>query len=97
MNLDADYNSILTKMGVILVALTSELKSPSFLILMSLKVSQGEPKPQGVKQPPNCILDSYNNFLEVLILPNALPPCREVDHKIEMVSRMALPSRHPLC
>jgi hypothetical protein len=43
MNLDVDYNSILTKMAVILVALTSELKSPSFLILMSLKASQGEP------------------------------------------------------
>jgi hypothetical protein len=32
-------------------------------------------------------LDSLNKFPEVLTseLPNALPPCREVDHKIKMV------------
>jgi hypothetical protein len=46
MNLNVDYNSILAKMGVILVALTGELESPSFLILMYLRFSQGEPKPQ---------------------------------------------------
>ncbi len=39
MNLDADYNSILVKMGMILVILTSDLESPSFLILMFLRVS----------------------------------------------------------
>ncbi len=40
-----DYNFALTKMRVNLVALNSELWLPSFLILMSLRVSQREPKP----------------------------------------------------
>ncbi len=39
MNLDADYNFGLAEMGVNLVTLASELKSLSFLILMSLRVS----------------------------------------------------------
>jgi hypothetical protein len=96
MNSNAYYNSILVKMGMILVVLTSELESLSFLILMFLRVSQGEPKPQGAKHPPTYILDSFNKFLEVLILPNALPPCKKINHKIEVVSRVALPSRHPI-
>jgi hypothetical protein len=65
-NLDVDYNFALAKMGMNLVALSSELKSPNFLILMSLKVSQGDLKPQGVKQPHICILDSLNKILEVI-------------------------------
>jgi hypothetical protein len=28
-------------------------------------------------------------------LPNALPPCRKVDHKIEVVPSIALPSKAP--
>jgi hypothetical protein len=39
MNLDVDYNFALAKMGMNLVALVSELESPSFLILMFLRVS----------------------------------------------------------
>jgi hypothetical protein len=39
MNLNANYNYALAEMGVNLVALTCELKLPSLLILMSLKVS----------------------------------------------------------
>jgi len=39
LNLDINYNSTLAKMGVNLVVLASELKSPSFLILMFLRVS----------------------------------------------------------
>jgi hypothetical protein len=63
-------------MGMNLVVLVSELESPNFLILMSLKVSQGEPKPQEAKQPPTFILDSFNKFLKVLTneLVDALPP-----------------------
>jgi hypothetical protein len=67
MNLDVEYNSTLAKMGVNLVTLANELELSSFLVLMFLKVSQGEPKPQGAKQPPTCILDSLNKFLEVLM------------------------------
>jgi hypothetical protein len=88
-DLDVEYNFTLAKMGVKLVALANELKLSSFLVLMSLKVSQGEPKPQGASQPPTCILDSFNKFLEVLRnkLMNVLPPCREVDHLIIMMPR----------
>jgi hypothetical protein len=52
---------------------------------------------QGARQPPTCILDSFNKFLEVLIdeLPNALLPCREVEHKIKMVFGATLPSKAP--
>jgi hypothetical protein len=49
MNLDVDYNFVLVEMGVNLVILISELKSPSFLVLMSWGISQGEPKPQRAK------------------------------------------------
>jgi hypothetical protein len=88
-HLDADYNFALAKMGVNLVTLTNELESPIFIILMSLKVSQREPKPQGAKQHPVCILDLFNKFLEVLTdeFLDALPPYREVDHKIKMVPK----------
>jgi hypothetical protein len=65
-NLNVDYNFALAKMGVNLVALASELELPIFLILMSLRVSQRELKPQGAKQPFKCILDSFNKFSEVL-------------------------------
>jgi hypothetical protein len=39
MNLDAKYSYVLAEVGVNLVALASELKLFSFLVLMSLKVS----------------------------------------------------------
>jgi hypothetical protein len=39
LNLDVDYNFASVEMGVNLVALVSELKSFSFLVLMSLMVS----------------------------------------------------------
>jgi len=86
-NLNVNYNFALAKMKVNLIVLASELKSFSFLVLMYLKVSQGEPKPQGVRQPLSCILGSFNNILEVLIneLLNALPPYKKVDPKIEVV------------
>jgi hypothetical protein len=72
------------KVGINLVALVSELKLISFLVLMFLKVSQGEPKPQGARQTPSCILDSFNKFSKALMnqLSNALPPCKKVDHRI---------------
>jgi hypothetical protein len=93
MHLDAEYNCMLVKIGVNLVALVNELEFHRFFVLMSLRVSKGKPKPQGARQPPTCILDSFNKFLEVLTneLPDALPPCREVDHKIEVVLSLALP------
>jgi hypothetical protein len=96
MNLDVN-NFTLVEMGVNLVVLASELESPCFLLLMSLRVSHGEPKPQEAKQPPTFILDSFNKILKVLIdeLPDALPPYREVDHKIEVVPRSAPLSKTP--
>ncbi len=39
MNLDVEYNFVLVKVAVNLVALVKELKFPSFVILMSLKDS----------------------------------------------------------
>ncbi len=54
-------------MGVNLVVLASELKLSNFLVLMSLKVSQQEPKPQGAKQPLTCILNSFIKILKVLM------------------------------
>jgi len=41
MNLDANYNYALVEVGIDLVTLANELKSLSFLALMSLKVFQG--------------------------------------------------------
>ncbi len=86
-NLNVDYNFTLVEMGLNLIVLASELKSLDFLILMYLKTSQGELKPQGARQPLVCVLDSLNKFLKVLIneLFNALPSYKKVNHKIEMV------------
>ncbi len=44
-NLNVNYNFTLVKVGVNLVVLANELKSLSFFVLISLKASQGEPKP----------------------------------------------------
>jgi hypothetical protein len=43
------------------------------------------------------ILDSFNKFSKVLIneLLDALPPYREVDHKIKMVLGLASSSKAP--
>lgn len=46
-NLDVDNNFVLAKVGINLVALTKALKLFSFMILMSLKISQEELNPQG--------------------------------------------------
>ncbi len=48
-----------------------------------------------MKQPPVCILDSLNKFLEILIneFLDALPPYKEVDHKIEVALGSALSSK----
>jgi len=95
-NLNVNYNSTLVKVGINLVGLTNELKSFNFLVLMSLKVYQRKPKPQEARKPFVCILDSLNNFFEFLIdeLLDALPLCKEVDHKIKMVLKMILSLRH---
>ncbi len=62
---------------------------------MYLKVSQGELKPQGARQPPACILDSFNKILEVLInaFLDALLPYKEVDHKIVVVFGLIILSK----
>jgi len=49
MNLDVDYNYVLAQVGINLFVLVNEVESPSFLVLMSLKVSHGESKPQGAR------------------------------------------------
>jgi hypothetical protein len=67
MNLDANYNYVLAKIGINLVVLVKELnQSLSFVILMTLKVFKRELKLQGAKQPLNYILDSLNKFSKVL-------------------------------
>lgn len=50
-----------------------------------------------MRQPLACILDSLNNFTKVITneLLDALPPYRDVDHKIEVVPREALLSEAP--
>jgi hypothetical protein len=42
-------------------------------------------------------LDSFNKFSKIITneFPNALPPCKEVDHKTKMVHGMAPPSKAP--
>jgi hypothetical protein len=67
-NLDANRNSMLAKVRINLVALAKTLELPNFVILMSLKIFKGELKPQGTKQPHDCILDSINKILEVFII-----------------------------
>ncbi len=86
-NLNVNYNYTLVKVEVNLVVLVNELKSLSFLILMYLKVSKGELKPQEARNPLVCILDSFNKFSDILIdeLPDAFPLCKEVDHKVKLV------------
>ncbi len=86
-NLNVDYNYLLAKVEITLVILNKELKSLNFVILMSLRISKWEFKPQGVRRPPNYILDSFNKFSEVLTneLPCFLPPYINVDHKIKLV------------
>jgi len=49
MNLDVEYKYALAKVVINLVALAKELKSPSFIILMFLRDSQWELKPQGAR------------------------------------------------
>jgi hypothetical protein len=97
LNLNEDYNSALVEIGInLVVKLAKELKSPSFIILMSLRVFQGEPKPQRGKMTQDCIFDSLNKFLEVLTheIPNSLPPCKMVD-LIGMVPSLTMLSKAP--
>ncbi len=52
--------------------LTKELKSTSFVILMSLGVSKGRFQLEGARQPPQCTLNSFNIFLKIVIKMNFL-------------------------
>jgi len=96
-NLNVDYNYLLEKVEITLVILNKELKSLNFVILMSLRISKWEFKPQGVRRPSNYILDSFNKFSEVLTneLPCFLPPYINVDHKIKLVPSLAPMSKTP--
>jgi hypothetical protein len=74
---------MLAKIRINLVTLVKELDQlPSFVILITLRVFNREPKLQGAKQPPDYILDSLNKFLKVLIdeFLNSFSPCKKVDH-----------------
>jgi hypothetical protein len=97
-NLNAYYNYLLAKVEITLVILTKELKSPNLVILMSFKISKDEFKPQGARQPPNYILDSFNKFSKVLTneLPYFLPHYRNVDHKIKLVLIQPQCPKHPI-
>jgi hypothetical protein len=48
-----------------------------------------------MKQPHACILDSFNKISKVLTneLMDALPPCKEVDHKMEVVLKITPPPK----
>jgi len=96
-NINVEYNFALVEVGINLVPLANEFELFSFLILIFLKVSQEELKPQGVRKAPAYILDSFNMFLKVLTneLSNGLPPCKKIDHKIRVVPGSALPSKAP--
>ncbi len=74
-NSNVEYNFALVEIGINLVVLANEFELLRFLILIFLRVSQKELKPQGVRQPPTYILDSFNKFSKVLTneLSNALP------------------------
>jgi hypothetical protein len=69
-NLDVNYSFMLAKVRINLVVLTKKLESLNFVNLMFLKIFKGEFKPQGAKQPRDCILDSFNKILETLITIN---------------------------
>jgi hypothetical protein len=61
---------MLAKVRINLVVLAKKLELHNFVILMSLKIFKGELKPQGTKQPHDCILDSFSKILEVFITTN---------------------------
>ncbi len=86
-NLDVNYNYTLVKSEVNLVVLVNDLKSLIYLFLMYLKASKDELKPQESRKPLICILDSLNKFSKVSTNEffDALPLCKEVDHKTEVV------------
>jgi hypothetical protein len=93
-----DYNFALAKVKINLGSLTKELKSSSFVILMSLGVSKGRLQLKGARQPPQCILNSFNKFLEVFIKMNFLiffHLIKWVDHQIKMVPRSTPSSKAP--
>jgi hypothetical protein len=52
-------------------------------------------KAKWVSQSFTCISNMFNKILNVLIdgIPKKLPHCRDVDHKIEVVSRSTPPCR----
>jgi hypothetical protein len=54
-------------------------------------------KTKGAKFWPMCISNIINKCLDVLTnkFPKHLPPFRNVDHKIEVVPRLAPPSKSP--
>jgi hypothetical protein len=64
---------------------------------MSLRDSQWEFKPQGARRPLDCILNSFNKILKVLIdeLFNFLPPYIQMDYEIEKVFNLTLSPKAP--
>jgi hypothetical protein len=92
MNLNVEYKYALMKVIVNLIVLAKELKSLSFVILMFLRESQWELKPQEARRPLNCILNSFNKFSKGLInkFLDYLPYYIQMDHEIEKVSNLAL-------
>jgi hypothetical protein len=95
--LDAYEVDILHNGNNVRVHVNKELELPNFVILMSLGISNGGFKLNRARQPPKCILDSFNKNLEVLTykLFNFLPPYKKVDNKIEVVFGSVLPSKSP--
>jgi hypothetical protein len=64
---------------------------------MCVDESSAKSKAKGVKFWPNHVSDTINKFLDILTneLFKCLPPFCNVDHKIEVVPRLAPPSKSP--
>ncbi len=72
-----------------------ELQEISFLIFMHVNEFNIKAKAKLVGPSFTCISNMRNKILNVLIdeIPIKLPPCHDVDHKIEVMSRSTPPFR----
>ncbi len=74
------------------------LSDTRFLVVMRVGVDGREKRlATRANSPPKCVTSVIHKFMDVLTmeLPDALPPQREVDHKIEVVPRSQPPSKTP--
>ncbi len=84
MNLDVEYKSTLTNVGINLVVIP-KLELTRFLILLRHNESMKEAKPKVVRQFPNWIFYSFNNFTIILMnkLAKSLPFTKMLTTKLK--------------